>query len=251
MPSGLLDIDSLGLTNKLLDLDVADYPLFPVVSVDNKIQVSIKDLELLLESVSSDETRMFLNGVAWAGTDLVSVNGHIMTVIQDQTNNSQDSSIMPRTSIKELVNLSKKFKLPSVTIQVDSMYFQCDTEYFTLVGRLIAREFVRYKTIIPVKTSHSMTIVTPVKFKDVKPILNKKNYAVRLETDLNKTSLVIGGTDFKVAVGTSDFNGVVGFNLKYLEFLTNLDTTLRFNNELSPVVATKGNILRLAMPLKV
>lgn len=250
LPYGLLDFDSLGITNKLSELDYTDYPLFPDTIPNDKITVSIENLELLMGSVSTDETRINLCGICWAGTDLVSINGHIMTVISGQVNNGRDSSIMPSSSIKALIKLSKKFKLKEVTISVDSELFKVDNAHFTLMGRLISREFPKYQSVIPVKTSKEMVIVHPVKFKEVKSILNT-NKAVRLETDNQVTSLVVAGSDFKQVVGNSEFKGIIGFNLKYLEFLTNLDSKLEFNNELSPVKVTKGNILRIAMPLKV
>lgn len=250
LPNGLLNIDSLGLTNQSPDLDVSDYPIFPEVTTSDVITVSIKNLELLLESASNDETRLYLNGIAWVGTDLVSINGHILTRIENQANNGRDSSIMPRVSLKELVALSKKFKLNEVSISVDSEFFKVDNEYFTLMGRLIAREFPKYQTVIPVKTSQTMIITSPVKLKTVKDILNR-NKAIRLETIDQVTRLVVDGTEFKAEVGGSQFTGILGFNLKYLEFLTDLDSKLEFNNELSPVKVTKGNITRIAMPLKV
>lgn len=250
LPNGLLDLESLGLTNKVSELDASDFPLFPIVDIGSKITVSISNLELLLESASTDETRIYLNSVAWAGTDLVSINGHIMTLISGQVNNDHDTSIMPRTSLKELINLSKKFKIKHVTISVDSEFFKVDNEHFTLMGRLINREYPKYQSVVPVKTSQSMTIDNPVQVRTVKDILNR-NKAVRLETDNQVTSLVVDGSEFKQVVGTSDFKGILGFNLKYLEFLTCLDSNLKFNNELSPVRVDRGNITRIAMPLKV
>jgi DNA polymerase III sliding clamp (beta) subunit (PCNA family) len=250
MPKGLLDLESLGITNKVSELEVSEYPVFPSFKEGNKLTVSIKHIEMLLDSASTDETRLCLNGIAWIDSDLVSVDGHILTRIEGQNKNTKDSSIMPRTSIKELVNLCKKFKLSEVTIHVDDSFFRVDNEYFTLMGRIIAREFPKYKTVIPVKTSHEMTINNLVKLKDIKDILNR-NKSVRLESQSERVNLIVDGTDFIKEVGIGEFKQPVGFNLKYLEFLVELDNKLMFNNELSPFMVTKENITRIAMPLKV
>lgn len=250
LPSGMLNLASLGLTNQNIEFDLSDYPIFPELVNRNGITVSIKNLGLLLESASTDETRIFLNSIAWIGTELVSTNGYILTCIKNQAKNTQDTSIMPSSSIKELIGLSKKFKLSEVTISVDSDFFEVDNEHFTLVGRLIKREYLKYQSVIPVRTSQTMTIANPVKSGIVKDILNR-NKAIRLETQDQVTTLVVDGSEFKAEVGNSDFKGTIGFNLKYLEFLTNLDSNLKFNNELSPVLVSSGDITRIAMPLKV
>lgn len=250
LPSGLLNLDHLGITNRVSELDMSDYPLFPEVQKGNSIDVSINHLEMLMDSVSNDETRLYLNGIAWVGTDLVSINGSIMTLIELQTNNTKDSSILPRTCVKELINLAKKFKLSEVNIQVDESFFKVDNEYFTLIGRLYTREFPKYRTILPVKTSHKMIVNTLPLFKDIKSILNKNN-GIRLDNEEGKVSLNTIGSDFKVEIGNSDFKTPIGFNMKYLSFLVELDNNLMFNNELAPVKVVKENITRIAMPLKV
>ena len=153
--------------------------------------------------------------------------------------------------MKYLVNLCKKFKMIQVKIQVDGSFFKVDNEHFTLMGRLIAREYLKYKAVVPKTTNKEMNIVEPVKFKDIKDILNKRSFKVNLESKNGQAFLVVEGTEFKKQVGTNEFNSDIGFNLKYLEFLTKLDSKLMFNNELSPFMAAKGNITRIAMPMKI
>lgn len=253
-PKGVLSLDSLGITNSVLEYDVSDFPDFPdftEFSKKNEIEISIKDIEMLLESVSDDETRIFLNGIAWVENELVSTNGFILTIMGGQATNDKSSSIMPKDSMKALVNLCKKFKMVQVKIQVDESYFKVDNEHFTLMGRLIAREYLKYQAVIPKTTKNEISITDMVKFKDIKDILNKRSFKVNLESHSGQAFLVVEGTEFKKEVGTNNFNNAVGFNLKYLEFLTKLDGKLMFNNELSPFMVAKGNVTRIAMPMKI
>lgn len=251
LPHGLLDVNSLGITNVVSDSSVDEYPIFPTVETSNKVTISIKNLEMLLESSSKDETRLQLNSVAWIERDLVSVDGHILTRIDSQpVNVNKEGSIFPRTSLKELVTLSKKFKLNEVTLRVNGEYFKVTSESFTMFGRLIKREFPKYKHVIPTNTMFTINVTDGVKLSKVKDIINKISNCISLVNESGECFLLVKDTTFKQRVGTSNFTKDIRFNLKYLNFLTDLNSELKLNHELSPVMVTKGNITRIAMPMK-
>lgn len=252
LSTGLIKLDTLGLTNEVNNhQDLDDYPVFGHSTLDNNITISIKDLELLLESASKDETRLNLNGIAWDQNNLVSTNGHVLTLIKTEfTNNLEDTVIMPRASIKELVQLSKKYKLKECSFSIDGSFFTVDNEHFTLSGRLISRGFPKYQTIIPVKTSHKIELNELPKYSTIKDLFNKRTNAAAFKVDNGLLTLNINNTEFSQVIGQCNNNTEFGFNYKYFEFLSNLGSTIKFNNELSPFLVEKDNYIRVAMPLK-
>jgi DNA polymerase III sliding clamp (beta) subunit (PCNA family) len=250
-PIGMIKTETLGVNNEVLDNDTSNFPLFnESVSVNNKLKVSVSNLELLLDSVSKDETRPNLCGIAWVKSDLVSTNGHILTLVEGNNINDHESSIFPKKSIESLLFLAKKFKMKEMLLSVDSMHFTIDTENFTLFGKLISRDYPRYQSIIPIKTENSIIIKNRVEVKTIKDILNR-NKTVEIKSENGNLKLLVQGSTYDQVIGQGELKESFAFNLKYLNFMLDLDNKIMFDNGLRPFMVKKGNITRVGMPVRI
>ncbi len=103
-----------------------------------------------------------------------------------------------------------------------------------------------------------MFILSKGKPKTFNPIMMPCKYPGKVEKygldrrqnhGANHSMRLYDNTEFKAVVGRGD-DSEIGFNMKYLEFMTDVDNKLKFNNALAPVMVTKGDVIRIAMPLK-
>lgn len=252
LDNGLHNIDTLGLVGPT-DLDVTEYPIknFIIDPVDTVENVTVEILEDLLKYASEDETRLHLNGVAVNNSHLVAVNGHILKKypIEETTGNY----IIPRTALKLLVRLAKKFKgVESFDFKLNEEYLVLDNEFFSASVRLINGEYPKWEIVIPRKLENEFHVTNWINFKEIKPLLNKFNNKSYFEYENGKVNLVIEPESIdpvKFEVGTS---GVpfenLGFNCKYLEIASNnqKEFTVKFNNAISPCEVNGA----IVMPLK-
>jgi len=255
LKNGLHNIETINLMNSSINNDsVNEYPLIAFESSKNVLNVSLKELISLMVFVSKDETRLFLNGVAWIKNELCATNGHVMKVITGKSENENDS-ILPATSIKVLIRLMKKYKMNSIDLMVSDEYFTAINENFNFRGRLIQRDYPKYTAVIPVKTSKKIEITEKIDFKELKPALNKNTFVSNLVIEKKEVFLVVPLTEIKIKVGKTSHKKLdpIGFNLKYLcEILENSDNNiLEFNNSLSAFIVNNNNGCSIIMPMKI
>ncbi|MFT6633665.1 MAG: DNA polymerase-3 subunit beta [Bacteriovoracaceae bacterium] len=145
------------------------------------------------------------------------------------------------------------------------MYASANEEYFLSI-RLIAREYPKYQTVIPSKTSFAISLDRNALLNAVKRIRllsNEKTNGVKIS--IGKTELKISADHpslgHAVEILPIEYDGKemeIGFNAKYmLDSLSVLDVSeviYEFNNELSPVIVRSDeeeNFLGIIMPLKI
>ena len=110
LSDGIKDLSVVSLVDKTLDMDINDFPMLRFDESSNHFKVSLVELKELLDHTSTDETRIFLNGVAFIENELVGCNGHVLKVIETEYKNDFESSILPRTSLKIVLDVAKKLR---------------------------------------------------------------------------------------------------------------------------------------------
>ncbi len=253
LESGLYSIDCLGPYCKKLESDIDDYPyyvadLFKDFKKIEKTTISTKLLESLLKHASDDATRIFLNSICFDKNSIVATNGYHLKHV-DNLENFENTYILPREAVKHLLKLLKAYKIESVLIEFNEEYFKIDSENFTMVGRLIYRDYLKWNAVIPKKTSKKFTLDFLPDLKTIKPHLDKRKNLVTLKSENNEVFYCVYGTDIKIKVGSSDHDFEVGFNAYYLNICieNNKNVLIKYNNELSPFVINENVIL---MPMK-
>lgn len=236
---------------KRLDETVGEFPMFDAyLSAKEMISIEVKTLETFMLHASNDLTRIYLNTVVFDKDTIVATNGYHLkhSPLKDKLENTY---LVPTCSLKVLVNLAKAYKLKSLAIGFDGCHAVIDTENFRLVSKLCPHDYLRYQAVIPRKTAHTMQIVDMVNFKALKPFIDKKTNACKLVSENGTVTFEIPNNDIKVPVGHSDRldKFEVGFNFKYLEICCEKMKafTVKYNNELSPVVIDDNRII---MPIK-
>lgn len=243
---GFQGIEVLGLVPSVSDID------YPAIDFDinyNKEHVTVKLDELFYcnKFASDDETRLYLNCVAFDNSHMVGINGHILKSYK--TKELTGSYLVPRTSIKVLEGLIKAYKMKgSIDIYFESDFAIIDTEYFKFKARLIQREFPKWQSVVPAKYLQTVKLSGIPKLSVVKPLLNKSTKAVKIECIDGKILLSITGHDLKFNLGTHDSDFSLGINMSYLDITCNgkESVELKFNNSLVPLLINDA----IVMPLK-
>ena len=251
MSPGLQRFDTLGLIESN-SKDVDDYPLvdFDDEFTDRQIETTMEILQDLNKYASNDETRPFLSGVAVDRTHLVATNGHVCKYVE-LDNEIENSYIIPRTGIINLVKLLKGFKIKgSFKIELNEEYAVIDNEYFTCKIRLIAREYIKWQAIVPDKFEYSFTVTNWINLKELKGLFCVHRYACTLKTIKGNVVLIPKGYDglAHYIIGKTTHNFELGFNVNYLDLAAKKDKqfTIKFNNDLSPCMVNGA----IVMPLK-
>jgi DNA polymerase-3 subunit beta len=276
----VLNLDCKNINYSLLITSSDDYPQ---VSFENSSQpINLKSKEILniinktTHAISTDETRVNLNGVYFQQLDTklraVAIDGHRLALLDLNNFSSsnqvlQDGVILPKKGINELKKLAEAYIDSDFTINLDEsfMYASANEEYYLSI-RLIAREYPKYQTVIPSKTSFAITL-------DRNALLNAvKRIRLLSNEKTNGVKISIGSTELKISADHPSLGHAVevlpinydgkemeiGFNAKYmLDSLSVLDVNeiiYEFNNELSPVIVRSDeeeNFLGIIMPLKI
>tara|TARA_R100001086_G_scaffold245229_1_gene175884 strand:- start:48 stop:956 length:909 start_codon:yes stop_codon:yes gene_type:complete len=253
LKSGLHDIETLGLINDPSLDNIEDYPIveFELDPLD-KVSTTFQMLNNLLPFCSKDETRIHLSGIAVDNDSLVACDGFTLNYYalnQDIKHNY----IIPNSSIELLLKLIKKFKIESkeIVLKLNEEYLLIENENFSLLSRLIARDYAKWNGVIPKKYSNSFEVTNWIDYKELKPLFNKRTNACSIQLKKGKVLLNIPNyPKEKKVIGTCDesLKTEIGFNVKYLDRAANgcNQFTIRFNNELSPTSVNNA----IVMPMK-
>jgi DNA polymerase III sliding clamp (beta) subunit (PCNA family) len=249
LSEGLYPIKQLGEFSSKVELDYDSFPEFPLFEGHESSNASIIDLLSLSKHASNDETRVYLNTVYFDTNTIVSTNGfHLKYVPTDY--NLKDTYLVPKDSVSILAKLIKDFKLPdTITLQWSREFVKFECNEFTLFARLIQHEYLKYKSVISIKTSNTITISKLPDIKTLKEFINPRSQLIVLEGLDNEVFYKVRDTDIKIKIGSCESNFEVGFNAKYLALCAEnkIDFKIDFNNELSPFIIDSNTIL---MPMK-
>lgn len=255
---------------------------YPQTNFENSLEVFkisseniIKIISKVSHSVSTDETRINLNGIYLQKLDSklrsVAIDGHrlaLLDIHNFESNNQSliDGIIIPKKGISELKRIADSYPDSSLKISVDEsfMYINANDMYYLSI-RLIAREYPKYQTVIPSKTTLKMIVDRNILLDAVKRIRilsNEKTNGIKLRLSNMSLSVSANHPSLGHAIETipANYEGSemeIGFNAKYMiDVLSTLDfneITFEFNNELSPVIIRTEefqDFLGIIMPLK-
>ena len=276
----LLNLTCAKINYSLLITNSEDYPQ---VSFDNSselVKIKSDDLQNIIQkthhAISNDETRINLNGIYFQEIEnklrAVAIDGHRLALLDiynfDSSNQPlKDGVIVPKKGIAELKKLADSYPDSELSLKVDEsfLYASCNEEYYISI-RLIAREYPKYQTVIPSKTSYTITVDRGAflnAVKRIKLLSNEKTNGVKVkftETEL-KISADHPSLGHALELLPVSYDGPemeIGFNARYMiDSLNVLDVSeiiFEFNNELSPVIIRSGeheNFLGIIMPLKI
>lgn len=278
--NNLLKLNAHNINYSLLIIDSQDYPFINFEHTKEKITLSTKEiLEIISKTsyaISTDETRIFLNGIylEQIGQTLraVAIDGHRLALLDTDTHYENNEKltkgiIIPRKGITELKKILDINTNQEIEISLDDsfIYFSSNDSDFLSI-RLIARDYPKYESVIPNKTSSTLNfnkdnVLQAV--KRIKLLSNEKTNGIKLKISNNNLIIEanhpsLGEAREEVSINYSGEPIEIGFNAKYLidslSIFNTPDVIFEFNNELSPVIVKSEKLpkyLGIIMPLKI
>lgn len=252
-------INTLSFTDKLtingITLPHASGDEYPVVMTTNETKPYVPtDLSNVLTTVSKDPTRYHLNGVYFDANNIVSTDGHRLTVVPSNDDQLKDVILFDKGC--EALNL-----IPDVnSLGIVSDWYQFSNGHQTVIIRRISGTYPKYNQFMPKTYNQALILSTKtalVNLKQLRPLIESrsKNNTVRIQvtngvmTATYKDNIVtLEMLDQSVNIET------IGFNYFYLvDALESqgLTTTLHLINKHSPVLFDDKTTKHLLMPVRV
>lgn len=277
--TNLLNLSCRNINYSLLITGAEEFPQLSFQNQSSEFRLKTKQISHIINktshAISTDETRLYLNGIFFQLTDSklrsVAIDGHRLALLDTQEFIGDnkflvDGVIVPRKGISELKKIADSYPEDDVSISLDDsfMFVNARNEYYLSI-RLIAREYPKYQTVIPAKTTNRFHIDRNAILNAVKRIRilsNEKTNGVKLNVQKNELVIstnhpALGQASETLPISYDGKPTEIGFNAKYLleslAVLNETDVTFEFNNELSPVVIKAEDIpefLGIIMPLK-
>jgi DNA polymerase III subunit beta len=266
---------------QLMVTSADEFPQLAFSNSGSEFKIQSKQVLQIIDktshAISTDETRLYLNGIYLQQFDnklrAVAIDGHRLALLDTaefigQNKQLLDGVIIPRKGISELKKIAENYSDKDLTISLDEsfMFVQANNDYFLSV-RLIARDYPKYQTVIPSKTSFNFiieknTVIDAV--KRIRILSNEKTNGIKFSISENQLVIstkhpAMGEAIEILPISYTGKNIDIGFNAKYLlDSLSVMnegsDITFEFNNELSPVVIKSAELphyLGIIMPLKI
>lgn len=277
--TNLLNLSCKNINYSLLITSSDEFPQLSFQNQSTEFRLKTKQISHIINktshAISTDETRLYLNGIFLQLTDsklrAVAIDGHRLALLDTSEFLGEnkflvDGVIVPRKGISELKKIADSYPDIDVSISLDDsfMFVNARNEYYLSI-RLIAREYPKYQTVIPTKTTNRFhidrnAILNAV--KRIKILSNEKTNGIKLNIQTNELIIstnhpALGQATEKLPIAYEGKQTEIGFNAKYLieslSVLNETDVTFEFNNELSPVVIKADDLpefLGIIMPLK-
>ncbi len=277
--TNLLNLTCKNINYSLLISTSEEFPQLSFQNQSSEFRLKTKNISHIINktshAISTDETRLYLNGIYFQLSEsklrAVAIDGHRLALIDTHEFIGEnkflvDGVIIPKKGITELKKIADSYPDDDVSISLDDsfMFVNARNEYYLSI-RLIAREYPKYQTVIPAKTTNRFHIDRNAVLnavKRIKILSNEKTNGIKF--NIQKNELVISTNHPALGQATENlpisYDGKsteIGFNAKYLieslMVLNETDVTFEFNNELSPVVIKAEDIpefLGIIMPLK-
>jgi DNA polymerase-3 subunit beta len=277
--NNFLNLSCKNISYSLLITTSDEFPQLSFQNQSSEFRLKTKQISQIISktshAISTDETRLYLNGIYLQMSDsklrAVAIDGHRLALLDTneflgENKFLSDGVIVPRKGISELKKIADTYPDEDVSISLDDsfMFINARNEYYLSI-RLIAREYPKYQTVIPSKTTNRFIIDRNAVLNSVKRIKilsNEKTNGVKFNIQNNELIISANHPSLGQAVETLpiSYDGKtteIGFNAKYLieslSVLHESDVIFEFNNELSPVVIKADDLpefLGIIMPLK-
>ncbi len=276
----VLKISGENIQYSLLINNSNDFPILNFESDEIGFTINTDQLSEIIErtshAISTDETRPFLTGLFLQEIDsklrAVATDGCRLSLIETEILETNidaliNGIIIPRKGVFELKKIVDTFHNELINISIDDsfLYTNVLNKYFISI-RLIARDYPKYQTLIPNKTSHNL-ITDKTSFlnaiRRVKIMSNEKINGVVLKFWNNEMTISANHPLYGKAIEkiNIEYNGEeveIGFNARYLlETLSTFedgDISIEFNNKLTPFLIRSSllpHFLSIVMPLKI
>ena len=236
-------------------LPAEDFPIGKEVDGDPivlPIESIMRAFRLVKDSISTEETRYYLNGAFLAIEDeklvAVSTDGHRLSLaLISETRINKPDAIVPRKAVNEILKILPDFE-GDMTVRLDQSTISFEIGELLFSAKLIDGTFPDYTRIMP-KDGQIMIHVNPSELQQaierVSVISSEKTSAIKLHVEREKMTISATNPDTgtaqeEVAIQAND-EIVVGYNGRYLrEILANYqnhDTIIiSLTNETSPAL---------------
>ncbi len=254
-----------------------EYPVFPSIEEGTQFKISVGQLRDMIKytifSVSSDETRQFLNGILVKAEEgklfFISTDGFRLSLrFLEGYQDLHFSAIVPHKAVGELQKIIQPFDAETevrVNISENQIAFQMPN--FVLVSRLVQGQFPDYKQVVPKYSSHQFEVDRKALVEACERatiIASASNNVVRLTFSesvmvLRAVSPNMGDykEDLLVVKKRGEGDAKIAFNVRLLSEVLRTaegDTiSLEFNAELSPTVVKavpEEPYLYVVMPIR-
>jgi DNA polymerase-3 subunit beta len=240
----------------LSDIDLADFPTFaPFGDTLHTVKaVKLADIEFVNIAVSKEETRYYLNGIAFDTENMVATDGHRLHLIPLATDSLKDKPalMIPRKAIKLFIMACKESKVSSFDIEFSEHKARAVIGNYTIITKLIDGTYPDYKRVIPSSHEYELEFKADSilkNYKKLKAIANGRSCAVKLSGDKVTAKSELGEYECESGL-VMPLNKEIGFNLNYLKESA-MDGILHFQDSVSPVMLKSGNRLAVLIPLRI
>jgi len=266
-----------GVNYDIMGMSSDDFPVFPEIEQGEHVQLSVEEIRALtratLFSVSSDETKPFLNGVFIKSDQhilsFVATDGFRLALkqISTQTQLENIAVIVPFKAMNELTKILTFLDHDSpLNMVISSQQVALFSDRFRLVSRVIKGHFPDYKQVIPKLSSYQVKVSRKdfIEACDRAMIIaSVSNFVVRLtfegESLMLRANAALGEFREELQVVRTKGEGTVkiSFNVKLIlegvRAIDSDDIELEFNEGLSPcIIRAAGQLdyVYLAMPIR-
>ncbi len=273
-----LEIKQGKYTSKIVGMNPEDYPVFPNFNFNSSLSLKADELKQMINktlySVSTDETRYYLNGVFFeisANSELkmVATDGHRLSLFTFKKDKLKkifsQGVIIPRKGLYEIKRLIEASD-DDVEISVEGSQFILKQKNIVLMIRLIEGKYPNYQQFIPQKQSHVLQL-NRFQFLDslerVSLLANQKSKAVLLNVANNKLEISsnnpeMGDAREEIEVEYQGPELKIGFNARYIiDVLSHIeDDNINFEliDNVSPGVikpSSSGDYTCVVMPMRI
>ena len=252
-------IKSDHVSYEILGTDPSEYPEFPSIESNSVFSMKIKDLKDMIKytlfSVSSEETKQFLNGILLKNESdkfiFVSTDGYRLSLKTHRILKEEKpfQVILPQKTMSELYKIlqqkEENLEINIIFNETQVVFYKKD---FKLISRIIQGKFPDYNQVIPSEIQYAYQVSRRnllEAFERSSIVASESSDIVRLyfvNNELHITANAIGLGDFKESITVSkkmDTADVrVAFNVKLfiegLRVLESDDLLISFNSEVSP-----------------
>jgi DNA polymerase-3 subunit beta len=277
--NNLLNLNCKNIKYSLLVTTAEEYPQLNFQNQNSEFRLKTKQISHIINktqhAISTDETRLYLNGIYFQMIDSklrsVAIDGHRLALLDSyevigDNKFLRDGVIIPKKGISELKKIAENYPDDEIIMSLDDsfLFVNARNEYYLSI-RLIAREYPKYQTVIPAKTTCKFSIERNSilnAVKRIKILSNEKTNGIKMHVSPGSLTISTNHPALGQATETMpiDYEGKateIGFNAKYLidslSVFNETDIQFEFNNELSPVVIKADDLpefLGIIMPLK-
>jgi DNA polymerase-3 subunit beta len=257
-------------------INAEGYPKIPTVEDYKKIvlpqNVFKEMIHQTIFAVSTDESRPVLNGCNIIcdnnNVEMVAIDGFRLALrkISLEQNIPTVSFIVPGKSLNEVGRIVGATDKP-IEIYKSTNHIMFDTGKVKMVSRLIAGEYMNYKSIIPQSadttiTVSPLTILSAIERASLIITSDDRKFPVRLMTMDDESLVVTANTDLgsvreEIKISMSGNKIDIDFNPKYfidaLKVIDDDEITISFNGNMGPCVlrpVDSDEFAYLVLPLR-